>query len=108
MLNEKMKPTTIAVGAVFAGSLASAALANVEGDLFAADELDEALDLVADAHKDGGDAKSEDGDGSCGEGSCGEEEGSCGEGSCGEGSCGEGSCGEGSCGEGEDEAEEKV
>jgi len=86
MLNEKVKPVAIAVGAVFAGSLASAALADVEGDLFAAYELDEALNLVADADEDG-DAKSEDDEGSCGEGACGDEseddEGSCGEGACG-------------------------
>ena len=104
MPNDKIKPVALAVGAAFAASMAMTTLANTEGDLFAAEELEPRYDLLADAHG---------GEGSCGEGSCGEEgdkdkEGSCGEGSCGEGSSDEegekdeeGSCGEGSCGEDE-------
>lgn len=104
MPNDKIKPVALAVGAAFAASMAMTTLANAEGDLFAAEELEPRYDLLADAHGASG-------EGSCGEGSCGEgssdeegekdEEGSCGEGSCGEegekdeeGSCGEGSCGE--------------
>ena len=66
MLNNKLKPIAIAVGAAFAGSLASVALADAETDLFAADELDRSYDLVAQAD-DGG-------DGSCGDGSCGDKD----------------------------------
>ena len=85
MPNDKIKPVALAVGAAFAASMAMTTLANAEGDLFAAEELEPRYDLLADAHG---------GEGSCGEGSCGEgssdeegekdEEGSCGEGTCGE------------------------
>ena len=108
-MNERtIKPIAVAVGTVFAAALATAAVAQSDGALFAVDELDRGYDRLADAH---GDAE----EGSCGEGKCGEdkdkdkdkdgEEGSCGEGEDGEeGSCGEGEDGEeGSCGEGEDE-----
>ena len=103
-MNERtIKPIAVAVGTVFAAALATAAVAQSDGGLFAVDELDRGYDRLADAH---GDAE----EGSCGEGKCGEdkdkdkdkdkdgEEGSCGEGEDGE----EGSCGEGE-GEGEDE-----
>ena len=65
MLNNKLKPIAIAIGAAFAGSLASVALADAEADLFAADELEHSYDLVADKHE---------GDGSCGDGTCGDKE----------------------------------
>ena len=65
MLNNKLKPIAIAIGAAFAGSLASVALADAEADLFAADELEYSYDLVADEHS---------GDGSCGDGTCGDKE----------------------------------
>ncbi|MCY3639456.1 MAG: hypothetical protein OXH37_00395 [Gammaproteobacteria bacterium] len=101
MPNDKIKPVALAVGAAFAASMAMTTLANTEGDLFAAEELEPRYDLLADAHGASG-------EGSCGEGSCGEEGEKDEEGSCGEGSCGEegekdeeGSCGEGSCGEDE-------
>ena len=86
MLERKIKPIAVAVGAVFAAALAGAAVADCESGLFAADELDRGYERLADAHGD--------------EGSCGEKEGSCGE----EGKCGdkEGSCGEGE-GDGEDD-----
>ena len=93
MPNDKIKPVALAVGAAFAASMAMTTLADAEGDLFAAEELEPRYDLLADAHG--------------GEGSCGEKddaEGSCGdkdEGSCGDKDEGEGSCGEGSCGEDE-------
>lgn len=101
MPNDKIKPVALAVGAAFAASMAMTTLANAEGDLFAAEELEPRYDLLADAHE-----TKEGEEGSCGEGSCGEEgdkdeEGSCGEGSCGEKDEEEGSCGEGSCGEDE-------
>ena len=99
MPNDKIKPVALAVGAAFAASMAMATLANTEGDLFAAEELEPRYDLLADAHG---------GEGSCGEEGEKDEEGSCGEGSCGEGSSDEegekdeeGSCGEGTCGEDE-------
>ena len=84
MLNDKIKPAAIVVGAAFAASAAMAALADSESGLFAAEELEPQYDLLADAHG---------GEGSCGDDD-GDEEGSCGdkddaeEGSCGEGSCG--------------------
>ena len=100
MPNDKIKPVALAVGAAFAASMAMTTLADTEGDLFAAEELEPRYDLLADAHG---------GEGSCGEkddaeGSCGDKDD--GEGSCGECSCGdkdeeEGSCGEGTCGEDE-------
>lgn len=103
MLNDKIKPVALAVGTAFAATMAMTAVAETDGDLFAAEELEPRYDLLADAHGDG--------EGSCGEGSCGaegdDEKGDDDEGSCGEGSCGaegddeEGSCGEGSCGEDE-------
>lgn len=67
MLNNKLKPIAIAVGAAFAGSLASVALADAETDLFAADELERSYDLVAQSNGDSGD------DGSCGDGTCGDD-----------------------------------
>ena len=80
MLNNKLKPIAIAIGAAFAGSLASVALADAEADLFAADELEHSYDLVADKHS---------GDGSCGDGTCGDKE-----------------SGDGAEGAGDDDAEE--
>ena len=65
MLNHKLKPIAIAVGAAFAGSLASVALADAETDLFAAEELERSYDLVADGHGN---------DGSCGDGTCGDDD----------------------------------
>lgn len=95
MPNDKIKPVALAVGAAFAASMAMTTLADTEGDLFAAEELEPRYDLLADAHG---------GEGSCGEkddaeGSCGDKDD--GEGSCGEGSCGDKDEGEGSCGEDE-------
>lgn len=72
MLNNKLKPIVIAVGAAFAGSLASVAYAcadaeaKAQANLFAADELERSYDLVADSHGD---------DGSCGDGTCGDDAG---------------------------------
>ena len=84
MLNDKIKPVALAVGAAFAASMAMAALAESDGDLFAAEELEPRYDLLADAHGDSDDDGDDDGD----------DEGSCGDKDDGEGSCGEGSCGE--------------
>ena len=86
MLNDKIKPAALVVGAAFAASAAMVALADSESELFAAEELETQYDLLADAH--GG----EDGEGSCGDKE--DEEGSCGDKDDAEGSCGEGSCGE--------------
>jgi uncharacterized low-complexity protein len=83
MLNRKMKPIAVAVGAAFAVSVAAGAIAD-EADPFAAELLDGAL--FADAHG--------------GEGKCGEDKAE-GEGE-GEAKCGEGKCGE-DHGEGESE-----
>lgn len=77
MLNNKLKPLAIAVGAAFAGSLASVAYActdaeaNAQASLFAADELERSYDLVA--QSDSGD------DGSCGDGTCGDDGGDSGD-----------------------------
>ena len=77
-MNDKLKPIALGVGAAFAASVASLALANAEADLFAAEELTESQVLLADNHGgDGdGDGDGDDGDGD-GDGSCGED-GSCG------------------------------
>ena len=108
MLNRKMKPIAVAVGAAFATSLAPAVAADsgnaaeaadpfetlvLEGVLFAADHLEggcgEDREKPADAE----------GEGKCGEGK--------GEGNCGEGNCGEGAEeGEGADGDAEGESEE--
>ena len=87
MLNRKLKPVALAIGAAFAVSAATG-LAVADDELFEARVLDGVL--LADAH--GG-------------------EGKCGEGKCGEGKdkgddAGEGKCGEGKCGEGEGDDEE--
>ncbi len=77
MLNNKLKPIAIAIGAAFAGSLASVALADAEADLFAADELEPSYDLVADKHEgDGSCGDKESSDGACGDGTCGDKESS--------------------------------
>ena len=88
MLNRKMKPIAIAVGAAFAASIGASAAAEGQADPFEAGLLEEGI-LVATSHKEGGcgeDRKSE-----------GEEEAKCGEGEKGDDS--EGKCGEGKCGE---------
>ena len=106
------KPLSIALGAAFATSLATAPVANAADNPFAMSELSSGY-MVADSHMEG----------KCGEGKCGgakatategaeksTAEGKCGEGKCGgekastEGKCGgekkmeEGKCGEGKCG----------
>ena len=91
MLDRKIKPIAVAVGAVFAAALATASVAETDGALFAVEELDRGYDRLADQHGE---------DGSCGDDKAdGEKEGSCGddkadgekEGSCGEGKCGDAS-----------------
>lgn len=70
MLIRKMKPIAAVVGAAFAASLATGALADETAiDPFAAEELDGVL--FADAHG---------GEGKCGEGKCGDEDKGDGEG----------------------------
>lgn len=70
MLIRKMKPIAAVVGAAFAASLATGALADETAiDPFAAEELDGVL--LADAHG---------GEGKCGEGKCGDEDKGDGEG----------------------------
>ena len=93
MPNDKIKPVALAVGAAFAASMAMTSLAETEGDLFAAEELEPRYDLLADAHGgEGSCGDKDDGEGSCGEKD--DDEGSCGDKDDDEGSCGEGSCGE--------------
>ena len=106
ILNEKMKPITAVVGTAFVASLATASVANAENP-FAAVELENGYDQLAQA-----DAEGKCGEGKCGEAQCGESkdegEGKCGEGQCGEPKDeGEGKCGEGQCGEAKDEGEGK-
>jgi uncharacterized low-complexity protein len=93
---KQYKPFAIAAGAVFAGSMATSAMAG-DDNPFGADELAQGY----------GGQDFQVAEGACGEGTCGEggdkdnEEGSCGEDGdkdSEEGSCGEGSCGEGTCG----------
>jgi uncharacterized low-complexity protein len=83
MLNKRLKPITLAVGAAFAVSAAAVAAADSLDTPFAATDLGAGYDTLAHKH---------DAEGKCGEGKCGE--GRCGEGKCGEGKCGEGKCGD--------------
>ncbi len=75
MLNRKMKPIAVAVGAAFAVSVAGNVAADGV-DPFEASLLEDGV-LIATDHKEGGcgeDKKSEDGDeAKCGEGKCGED-----------------------------------
>ena len=76
MLNRKMKPIAVAVGAAFAASVAGSVAADGV-DPFEASLLEDGV-LIATSHKEGGcgedKEKSEDGDeAKCGEGKCGEE-----------------------------------
>jgi uncharacterized low-complexity protein len=103
------KPLSIALGAAFVTSLATAPIVSADANPFGMSELSSGYMVVADNHE----GKAE---GKCGEGKCGEnkakKEGKCGEGKCGEGmkkaKDAEGKCGEkdakgekeGSCGEG--------
>ena len=81
MLNRKMKPIAVAVGAAFATSFAANAIAD-EADPFEASLLEDAV-ILETSHKEGG---------------CGEDKDKKGD--------DEGKCGEGKCGEGEDEGED--
>ena len=81
MLNRKMKPIAIAVGAAFATSFATSAIAD-EADPFEATLLEEGV-ILETSHKEGGCGEDKDKDkdkdkkghdeGKCGEGKCGEE-----------------------------------
>ena len=71
-MNYKVKPITVAVGAVMTACLAGAAFADTEEDPFALEAAGDGYDLLAGEHS----------------------EGECGEGKCGEGKCGEGKCGD--------------
>ena len=93
-MNYKVKPITVAVGAVMTAGLAGAAFADTEEDPFALDAAVDGYELLAGDHE---------GEGECGEGKCGDEGG---EGKCGDdGGDGEGGD-DGDDGEGEEEAEE--
>lgn len=103
-----MKPVAIALGAIFAGSMASTVAA--DANPFGLKDLSSGYMQLAAAHapKDnegrcGGDKKAE--DGKCGAGKCGgDKKSDCKGGSCGAGKCGgdkkteEGKCGAGKCG----------
>ncbi|MCE2425076.1 MAG: hypothetical protein J4F45_08250 [Pseudomonadales bacterium] len=75
MLNRKMKPIALAVGAAFAASVAGNVAADGV-DPFEASLLEDGV-LIATSHKEGGcgeDKEKSDGDeAKCGEGKCGEE-----------------------------------
>ena len=99
MLNRKMKPIAVAVGAAFAASVAGSAAADGV-DPFEATLLEDGV-LIATSHKEGGcgeDKEKSEGE----EAKCGEEGESHEEGKCGEGKCGE----EGDSEEGDSEEEE--
>ncbi len=65
-MNYKVKPITVAVGAVMTAGLAGAAFADTEEDPFALDAAGDGYELLADSH---------DAEGECGEGKCGDEGG---------------------------------
>jgi uncharacterized low-complexity protein len=100
------KPLSIALGAAFVTSLATAPIVSADANPFGMSELSSGYMVVADNHE--GKAEGKCGEGKCGEGKCGEDgedkegEGKCGEGKCGEDKDGEGKCGEGKCGEDKD------
>ena len=75
MLNQKVKPITVAIGSAFVASLATANIANAENP-FVAQDLDNGYELLAMAETEG----------KCGEGKCGDDKDA--EGKCGEGKCG--------------------
>lgn len=62
-MNYKVKPITVAVGAVMTACLAGAAFADTEEDPFALEAAGDGYDLLADSHG---------GEGECGEGKCGD------------------------------------
>ncbi len=91
-MDYKVKPITVAVGAVLTAGLAGAAFADTEEDPFALEAAGDGYDLLA--GDDSGEGEC--GEGKCGEGKCGEEGGDDG---------GEGD-GDGDDEEAEEEAEE--
>ena len=60
-MNYKVKPITVAVGAVMTACLTATAFADTDEDLFALEAAGEGYDLLAGSH----------GEGECGEGKCG-------------------------------------
>ena len=65
-MNYKVKPITVAVGAVMTACLAGAAFADTEEDPFALEAAGEGYNLLAGDHE---------GEGECGEGKCGDDDG---------------------------------
>lgn len=65
-MNYKVKPITVAVGAVMTACLAGVAFADTEEDPFALEAAGDGYGLLADSH---------DTEGECGEGKCGDEGG---------------------------------
>jgi uncharacterized low-complexity protein len=65
-MNYKVKPITVAVGAVMTACLAGVAFADTEEDPFALEAAGDGYDLLAGDHE---------GEGECGEGKCGDEGG---------------------------------
>ncbi len=90
-MNYKVKPITVAVGAVMTAGLAGAAFADTEEDPFALEAAGDGYELLA------GDDEAE---GECGEGKCGDEGGDDGGDDGGDGDEGEG--------EGDDESAEEA
>ena len=70
-MNYKVKPITVAVGAVMTACLAGAAFADTEEDPFALEAAGDGYDLLA--GDDSGEGEC--GEGKCGEGKCGDEGG---------------------------------
>ena len=70
-MNYKVKPITVAVGAVMTACLAGAAFADTEEDPFALEAAGDGYNLLAGDHE---------GEGECGEGKCGDEGGDDGDG----------------------------
>ena len=75
-MNYKVKPITVAVGAVMTACLAGAAFADTEEDPFALEAAGDGYNLLAGDHE---------GEGECGEGKCGDEGGDDGDGDDGDG-----------------------
>jgi len=90
-MNVQKKTLAVALGGVFAASLAMSPVVNADQNPFAMKTLSKGYQ-VADKHE---------GEGKCGEGKCGEGEKKAKDGKCGEGEkkAKDGKCGEGKCGE---------
>jgi len=72
MRKSRLKPVTALIGTAFVASLASASPGVTPASPFAAEELAQGYQLLADQHEEAKDGEGKCGEGKCGEGACGE------------------------------------